>query len=93
MQILVNFLSNALKFSPRDKKVEVELLFKQKTYKIRNELNEDGEIVIDTTGVPMETFVDFDIIVRDFGYGISEEQKSKLFMDFGKLDENSHMNR
>jgi signal transduction histidine kinase len=33
------------------------------------------------------------IKIIDTGAGISPEGQSKLFMDFGKLDENAHLNR
>ena len=33
------------------------------------------------------------IKIIDTGTGISPEGQSKLFMDFGKLDENAHLNR
>ena len=38
-------------------------------------------------------WVQLQISVIDTGIGISEEGKKKLFIDFGKLDENSMRNR
>ena len=35
----------------------------------------------------VEKFVAFEIVFRDTGCGISPENKSRLFMNFGKLDE------
>ena len=37
-------------------------------------------------------FVKLKIDVQDFGTGISEENIGSLFLDFGKLQENSEMN-
>jgi K+-sensing histidine kinase KdpD len=33
------------------------------------------------------------IKIIDTGAGLTEEGMKKLFMDFGKLDENAHLNR
>ena len=40
-----------------------------------------------------ERFVNLQVSIKDTGYGISEEGLEKLFVDFGKLDENSSKNR
>ena len=38
-------------------------------------------------------FMNFEINIKDSGVGISKEGISKLFMNFGKLTENSGMNK
>jgi hypothetical protein len=43
--------------------------------------------------VPQLKYVDLTIKIIDSGAGISKEGLSKLFISFGKLDENSHLNR
>jgi K+-sensing histidine kinase KdpD len=37
--------------------------------------------------------ISFDLIVQDFGKGMSEEDLSQLFLDFNKLIENKERNR
>ena len=43
--------------------------------------------------VPQLKYVDLTIKIIDSGAGISKEGLTKLFLCFGKLDENSHLNR
>jgi two-component system sensor histidine kinase ChiS len=38
-------------------------------------------------------FISFDIIVQDFGCGMSKESVSKLFIDFNTIEENASQNR
>jgi K+-sensing histidine kinase KdpD len=38
-------------------------------------------------------FISFDVIVQDFGCGMSEESVSKLFIDFNTIEENAYQNR
>jgi two-component system sensor histidine kinase ChiS len=38
-------------------------------------------------------FISFDIIVQDYGYGMSQESVSKLFIDFNTIEENASHNR
>ena len=38
-------------------------------------------------------FISFDVIVQDFGCGMSEESVSKLFIDFNTIEENANHNR
>jgi len=40
-----------------------------------------------------EHFIALEITIQDTGCGISEEGLKKLFIDFGKLDENSKRNK
>ena len=34
-------------------------------------------------------YINFDVIIEDYGRGISQENIGKLFFDFNKLDENA----
>jgi K+-sensing histidine kinase KdpD len=43
--------------------------------------------------VGQERFLNLELSVVDTGNGISNEGIQKLFMDFGKLDENANQNR
>ena len=43
--------------------------------------------------MPQLKYVDLTIKIIDSGAGISKEGLTKLFLCFGKLDENSHLNR
>jgi hypothetical protein len=38
-------------------------------------------------------YINFELTIQDTGVGMSEEGCKKLFIDFGKLDENSSRNR
>jgi signal transduction histidine kinase len=38
-------------------------------------------------------YVNFDLVVQDFGCGMSKENCGKLFMDFNKLEDNAGMNK
>jgi K+-sensing histidine kinase KdpD len=38
-------------------------------------------------------YINYDLIVQDFGRGISEEDVKKLFLDFTKIDENREQNK
>lgn len=38
-------------------------------------------------------YVNFDVVIKDQGCGMSPESKSKLFLNFNKLEENASMNK
>jgi len=38
-------------------------------------------------------FIKFNLIVRDFGYGIAPESLDKLFIDFSKLNDEMKVNK
>ena len=78
LQILMNFLSNALKFTNWNGTVTIEI-------KVL-----DRQPVQDSDS---ELYLVLQISVIDTGIGISEEGLKKLFVDFGKLQENSKRNR
>jgi len=46
-----------------------------------------------TQNTEQDKFIGLKIKIIDTGAGISKEGMKKLFMDFGKLDENAHLNR
>ena len=41
----------------------------------------------------VEQLISFELIFRDSGCGISEENQRKLFMNFNKLEESQQMNK
>lgn len=38
-------------------------------------------------------YINYDLIIKDYGCGISSENIKRLFMDFNKLEENSANNK
>jgi len=46
-----------------------------------------------TTKQEQTLFIAFDLIVQDFGCGMSRENLSKLFIDFNKIEEIAILNR
>lgn len=94
LQILVNFLSNAIKFSHRDSSIIVALKVDElapKSEVIKEErVNEEQ---IDTTASQHQIlFVSFDLSVQDFGYGMSPDSAEKIFIDFAKMEEHASVN-
>ena len=71
-QILINFVSNAIKFTPVDGNIE----FRIKLNKINILENK-------------KNLINFEINIIDSGIGISENGIKNLFINFGKLSENS----
>ena len=75
-QVLVNLISNSLKFTPRNGEIQINAnLLAQKPQNDQRVKN-----------------VQIEISVIDNGTGISEEGISKLFIQFNKLDENKDQN-
>ena len=95
LQVLNNFLSNSVKFTPDNGSVRVVI-------KIL-----DGQLVEDFTEIKSESKqkapkiikvgqvrdIKLQISIIDTGNGISEEGLKNLFLDFGRLEENSSQNR
>jgi len=95
LQILVNFLSNAIKFSPRDSNIVVGLKLDEVTAKTEVITEEpEDENQINTITVPKHQILygSFDLTVQDFGYGMSPESASKIFIDFAKMEEHASVN-
>lgn len=50
-------------------------------------------MISDLSNNKVKKHIKFEIRIQDSGYGISEENLSKLFLDFSRLDEHSKMNK
>lgn len=86
MQVLLNFLSNAIKFTDEGKSIVIRIILQ--------EIQDFDEISsqIDSSQDEQISYVKFAIEVEDSGKGISEKNLKNLFVDFGKLDEHSIIN-
>ena len=72
-QILINIISNAIKFTPHGT-IDVTA--------------ESFNLATKAKSIPL-----LKITVKDTGIGMTEEGVKNLFNLFGKLDENSHLNK
>lgn len=90
-QILINFLSNAIKFSIAGQSIIVELVVKELQVK---QGGEDASIINSLSDRPeqQELYISFDMIVQDFGCGMAPESVKKIFVDFNKMDEHANLN-
>jgi len=101
MQVLLNFISNSLKFTNENGRVSVSISLMGdqavQDMDMLSQFSEDGSekfeegSALHTKG--REFYVSFNLEVTDTGIGISEEGIKNLFFDFGKLTENSHRNK
>lgn len=57
-----------------------------------NQPGSSEEIII-TTSQEQTLNISFDLVVQDFGCGMSQESVSKLFIDFNTIEENASLNR
>ena len=85
LQFLVNFLTNAFKFSNRNSKIKIKLkiLEFQRKSKPNLQVAEEGE----------EYFISFLIIVKDYGMGIPMDKLNTLFLNFTRIEENASVNK
>ena len=94
-QIIINFLTNAVKFSQQGGEVSVHLNvtsisdIEDEPSSSSNQLSApDKEIIsydCDSNASIADKLVSFDVIFRDTGCGISPDNLKRLFKSFGKL--------
>ena len=94
-QIIINFLTNAVKFSQQGGEVSVHLNVTSIT-DIEDKLSNDSDQLsapdkevrseeYDSNASIVDKLVSFDVIFRDTGCGISPDNLKRLFKSFGKL--------
>jgi len=88
---LINFLSNAIKFSNIGQSVIVELLVKELQVKQEGEHTSPVNLLTDEPEQQL-LYISFEMIVQDFGCGMSPEAVAQLFIDFNKIDEHVNLN-
>ena len=87
MQCLLNFLSNAIKFSQPEKTIIIRLTLLE-----AHKIEEDIENMDLRKKKDYEYYSKIQIDIEDNGIGISQENINKLFIDFGKLNDDEGMN-
>ena len=99
VQVIVNFLSNAIKFSNPNSKVVIGLKLNEKqrvkgshsnVIRTSNKGNDSNKSSFSSSD--MEYYISFDLTIQDFGMGISKEKIGKLFFNFSKLEEHASAN-
>lgn len=104
LQILINFLSNAIKFSHKDSNIVVGLKLDEVTAKTEVMDDDDPkdpkdlqdsqseEQIVTIVSKQQILYVSFDLTIQDFGYGMSPESANKIFIDFAKMEEHATVN-
>ena len=91
-QILVNFLSNALKFSSPDSMIKIKLQVLEIKQNIKNQgIKSEESQKEDAEGE--ECYISFNITVKDYGMGIPADKLNHLFLNFSKIEENAEVNK
>ena len=91
MQILLNFLTNAIKFSDIEKTIVLRLALLD-VQGVSEKIGERNEILNAVDTEETEKYAKFRIEIEDNGAGISEENINNLFIDFGMLELHRKMN-
>jgi signal transduction histidine kinase len=73
--------------------VEVKITDVQVKSSDQGSLDSSEDELIVTKKPEQTLYIAFDLIVQDFGCGMSAENLSKLFIDFNKIEENASLNR
>ena len=91
MQILLNFLTNAIKFSDSGKIITLRLVLLD-IQDVSEKIGERKDLFNAVDNEEIEKYAKFRIDIEDNGAGISEENINRLFIDFGMLEQHRKMN-
>lgn len=93
MQILMNLLTNAIKFTEKGKAITIRVLILDiDKYKKSPEEQHSVDSQLDHCDQNESYEIKIGLEVQDEGVGIEPENISKLFVDFAKLNEHSQIN-
>ena len=98
LQVIINFLSNSIKFSKTDSEIKIYLTLNQQhqlnvqdfqTLQEEQEEVENNQVQLKRH---LTNYIKFSISIEDFGVGIPPEKLKSLFIDFSTLNESSQLN-